>query len=198
MPEIRINILKNEIRKNLPKLDIDQNDLYIHIRAGNIFSNDINRFYSQPPLCFYQNILYNYKFRNIYIITLKNNNPVINKLLSEFQNIVLTTNSLDVDISILLNAYNLVGSASSFLYTSIILNDNLKNFFDYDILRKSEKFGHLHYDIYEYPRHFTIHKMYPSENYKSEMFEWRKDENQLKLMIEEKCSNNFTIIKPNI
>ena len=38
----------------------------------------------------------------------------------------------------------------------------------------------------------------PSENYKNEMFSWKKSASQLDLMIKEKCENNFTIIYPNI
>ena len=60
IPEIRINKLKNEIYKNLPKININDKDLYIHVRGGDIFKckrcRDIN--YSQPPLCFYQKILH--------------------------------------------------------------------------------------------------------------------------------------------
>ena len=67
-PEIRINKIKNEIRKNLPKIVINSDDLYIHIRGGDIFTCKIckDKNYSQPPLCFYQKILNNFKFKNIY------------------------------------------------------------------------------------------------------------------------------------
>ena len=36
----------------------------------------------------------------------------------------------------------------------------------------------------------------PSENYKNEMFSWKGQQNQLDLMIQEKCENNFIIINP--
>ena len=42
-PEIRIDFLKNEIKKNLPKLMIDERDLYIHIRSGDIFYYNANK-----------------------------------------------------------------------------------------------------------------------------------------------------------
>ena len=80
------------------------------------------------------------------------------------------------------------------LYSSIVLNINLKNFWEYDIYRKSDKFIHLHYEVYEYERKFKIYKMEPSENYKNEMFSWKKSQKQLNLMIQEKCQNNFVII----
>ena len=40
--------------------------------------------------------------------------------------------------------------------------------------------------------------MMPSDNYRSQMFNWNNTESQRKLMIEEKCLNNFVITKSNI
>ena len=125
-------------------------------------------------------------------------NPVIKKLLDEFPQIVFHKNSFENDLTLLVNAYNLVGSVSSFIQTIILINNNLKKYFEYDIYRLSEKISHLHHDIYEYPRNFTIYKMKPSENYKNKMFEWTLNSMQLRLMIEEICVYNFTIIEPNI
>ena len=197
-PEIRINILKNEIKRNLPNVKINKKDLYIHIRSGDIFTYVINKYYSQPPLCFYQNILYNFKFRKIYIISENDNNPVINKLISEFPKIKFNINPIEVDIAYLSNAYNLVGSISSFLLAAVKLNDNLNNLWEYDLYRKSEKYLHLHHDIYNFPRKFIIYKMKPSEKYITNMLVWQRKESQLKLMIEEECIYNFIVIEPNI
>lgn len=73
-PEIRINIIKNEIKRNLPQLKIDKDDLYMHIRVNNHID------YAQPPLCFYETILKNFNFKNIYIISGTRSNSVIDKL----------------------------------------------------------------------------------------------------------------------
>ena len=79
-----------------------------------------------------------------------------------------------------------------------MINNNLKKYFEYDIYRLSEKIDHLHHDIHEYPRNFTIYKMKPSQNYKNKMFEWTNSFEQRSLMIDEKCAYNFTIIEPNV
>ena len=193
--KIRVNILKDEIQRNLPKVNIDPNDLYIHIRSGDIFNNSINPSYSQPPLCFYEKILHKFNFKNIYIISENKNNPVIEKLLSKYPNIIFKTNSIEKDFAYISNAYNLVGSVSSFSLAALKLNNNLKNYWEYDLYRLHSKYLHLHYDIYEIPRNFTIYKMKPSTEYRKEMFAWRKEKNQLDLMINEKCRNNFYIIE---
>ena len=97
-PEIKFNILKDEIKRNLPSVKINPKDLYIHIRSGNIFKR-AHPFYAQPPFCFYQKVLENFKFRKIYIIAVNDNNPMIKKLLTEFPNISYKKNSLVLDMS---------------------------------------------------------------------------------------------------
>ena len=195
-PEIRINKLKNEIKKNLPKIFINPEDLFIHIRSGDIFKYKANNAmnYAQPPLCFYQSILNNFKFRNIYILAIDKSNPIIDILMRQYKQIILTNNPLNEDLSILSNAYNIVASISSFLTSIIIINDNLKILWEYDNYRLTEKYLHLHRDIYNYNFNYSIYKMYPSQKYKRFMFPWINSKQQIDLMINEKC-NNFRLIE---
>ena len=122
--EYNIDIFKNEIIANLPKLKINKNDLYVYIRSGDIFIKP-HRFYSQPPLCFYKKILENNDFNKIFLITENMNNPVINHILDYFPNIIYNKNKIQMDISLLVHAYNIVGANSSFL--SNILRINIIN-----------------------------------------------------------------------
>ena len=87
---------------------------------------------------------------------------------------------------------------SSFLTTLLIINDNLMNFWEYDNYSLSQKYLHLHHDIYDYPIHFIIYKMKPSNRYLNEMFPWKNNKKQITLMLNEKCNSNFDIIKPSI
>ena len=196
-PIVKIGYIRDEIMKNLIKIDLSQDYLFIHIRSGDIFDHLIHYPYAQPPLCFYRKILENFKFSRIYLITSKErNNPVIGKLIKLYPNIILKKNSLKVDISLLANAYNIVGSISSFVNSIIRLNNNLKYLWDYNIYQNMEKIRQLHYDLYKYPHNnFTIFRMNPSNYYRSYMYNWRIAPRQLKLMIREKCINNFVIIK---
>ena len=119
-PQIKLNLISNEIKKNLPEIKINKNELFIHI-----FEPGYESSYPQPPLCFYQKVINKFKFTKIYIIAENKNNPVISKLLEEFPNIIYQENNISLDISYLINAYNLVASVSTFLSTIIILNDNI-------------------------------------------------------------------------
>jgi len=196
--QIRTDILKNEIKNNLPKVNTDPNDLYIHLRSGDIFVNNPNPSYSQPPLCFYQIILHNFKFNNIYLICENTNNPILDKLLKEFPSIIYKENSLELDFSYLSNAYNIIGSVSSFLLAAIKFNDNLQNYWEYDIYRMSHKFLILHPQIYLENKKFNTYIMKPSLNYRNEMFVWKNNKAQIDLMLKEKCPNKFLIYNKNI
>ena len=195
-PEIRINLFKDEVKRNLPSINTDRNDLYIHIRSGDIFKRRPNTVYAQPPLCFYQKILNNFFFKNIYIVAENRKNPLIDLLSKEFPEIIFIDNYIETDAAILSNAYNIVGSMSSFLTTLVMINDNIKNYWDFDNYRLSEKYLHFHHDIYKLNVNYTLYEMKPSEDYRKEMFVWRNSKRQIDLMINEKCKE-FSVIRPH-
>ena len=152
--------------------------------------------YAQPPLCFYEKIINSRVFRNIYIVSVDRLNIIVNTLLEKYKNIFHNINNIEYDISLLSNAYNVVISVSSFAYSSIKLNDNLKDLWEYDIMRLPEKFLFLHHHIIEFNRHYKIHTMEPSLIYRSEMFQWKGAPNQIKLMLEESCPFDFVLSEP--
>ena len=154
-PEIRINLIRNEIIRNLNKINVDKEDLYIHIRSGDIFFYAHSP-YAQPPFCFYIKILNNYKFNNVYLIAQDKNNPIINKILNKYSNVIYKQNSIKEDISYLINSYNIVASISSFLIAIIQLNYNLETLFDYNIYKMSQKIFAYHYDLYQFPHNNFI------------------------------------------
>ena len=197
-PKIRIHLLKNEIINNLPILNISKDDLYIHIRSGDIFKSLIHKPYAQPPLCFYKSIFDNFNFSSIYIVSVDKYNPVVNKLITKFKNIIYIKPNLKYDLSYLINSYNLVGSISSFLNTIIMLNSNLANFYEYNIYQMYQKIVQHHYDLFEFPKSFTIYRMEPSANYKTSMRFWKNNKSQIKLMIKEKCINSFKMVRIGI
>ena len=155
-PEIRIHLLKDEILKNLPKIQTNVNDLFIHIISGDIF-NMILFTYSQPPLCFYEKIINNFKFRNIHILTEDKSNPVVKRLLNKYNYIIYKENTIKIDISLLINAFNIVASTSSFVFSIIQLKNNLRFLWDYSNNKIAQKKRFYHYDLYKYPlRNFSI------------------------------------------
>ena len=187
---MRLRIIREEVLNNIPKYNISPDDLYINIRSGDIFVKAINNDYSQPPLCFYQKIINEKHYKNNYIVSNGHENPVVDKLLILFPEIKYIHDSVEGDISIIINAYNLVMSVSTFPWTLIRLNYNLKNLYIYDINEL------INYDLSSI--NSIIHLMKPSLYYENIMKrKWLKTAKQLELMIKENCSNiNFTTIFP--
>jgi hypothetical protein len=90
----------------------------------------------------------------------------------------------------------LVAAKSTFFSASIKLNDKLKFLWDYDFysLLSSAYLGFQN-SVYKFPFYYTIYKMNSSINYRRIIIPWINSPRQRKLMIEEKCLNNFDIIK---
>ena len=184
--ERRSIILKDEIKRNLPSILVNKNDLYIYIRSGDSFNIHGNG-YPQAPYCFYQKIISEFKFNDIYLISQDDKSPVIQKLLKDHPKIKHNLNSKEIDIAILMNAYNLVNAVSSFSLASISFNDNLMNLFVYEQYKLGSAIVHFHYDIDKLDKKFNIYRMKPSEEYFVREFNWENTIEQRKLLFEEKC-----------
>ena len=198
IPQVRIHLIKDELLRNLPYVRIEPESLYIHIRGGNVYRDFPPSNYAQPPLCFYEKIINNNKFKNIYIVSMDKTNIIINALINKYKHIILKKNHFEFDISLLAHAFNIVLSVSSFSLSSIKINNNLKNIWEYDIIRLSEKIHFLHHHFFKFKIRYTIHTMKPSNSYLSKMFSWKKSFEQVKLMLEDDCPYEFKALKPYI
>ena len=196
-PQVRIRYIRDELINNLPKVKTEPDELYIHIRGGDVFKKNPSTVYAQPPLCFYEKIIDNNKFKNIYILSMDRKNVVLDALMNKYKNIIFNQHNYEYDISLLINAYNIVTSVSSFVISTIKLNNNLRDLWEYDINRLSEKFFFMHHHLYKFDIKYKIHTMKSSDEYAQKMYIWRNTEEQLKLMLEDKCTYDFVITKPN-
>ena len=190
-PKRRSLILKDEIKRNLPQVKINKDDLYIYIRAGDSFYSNVRNGYIPSPYCFYERIITKYKFNDIYIISIDDKHPAIGKLMSTFPKIKHQLKNVKTDIALLMNAYNLANSMSSFTQAAISFNDNLENLFDYEAYKASEALLHFHYDIDKLNRRFNVYRMKPSENYLRNIYNWCNTQEQRQLILEENCINDF-------
>ena len=196
----RFYVFRQEVLNNLPKVKINIDDLYLYLRGGDIFFrlNKANKNYIQPPSCFYEMVLNKFIFRKVFIISEDMSNPVISILLKEYPYIKYNKNKIKLDISYLVNSYNIVYGTSSFLSSIIKLNQNLKFLWEYDFYSLSVRYKFLHYSAYTFPFNYTIYKMNTSEKYKKIMYPFNNSRKQRKLMIEEECDKNFYLISPRI
>jgi len=187
----RIRIFKIQLLNNLPKVVINRNDLYIYIRSGDIFlrfKNTIKN-YCQPPLCFYEKILEKFKFRKVFIISEDKLNPIIPIMLKKYSYIINKNNNLKLDISYLINSYNLVSATSTFISIIIKFNDKLKFLWKYDYYSIPPQKYLVSQSLYR------IYKMNSTTKFRNLMHPWLNSPNQRKMIIEEKCKNDFDIIR---
>ena len=105
---------------------------------------------------------------------------------------------MEIDISYLVRGFNIVGSISSFLISSIKLNDNLKFLWEYDRYPMCSKMYHSHHSIFNIKRNYTTYLMEPSEIYKDKMIVWKGSDDQIKIMLNDTCPYDFKIVPPNI
>ena len=178
--KMRLRIIREEVLRNIPTYNARKNDLYINIRSGDIFVTVINNNYAQPPLCFYQKIINENKFDNIFILSNGHENPVVDELLKLNPKIKYIHGSLIDDISVVIYAYNFVMPVSTFSLNLINLNYNLINMYLYELI--NYRLTNVYY---------KIHIMKPSFNYEKIMVRnWRNTKEQLELMINETCINS--------
>ena len=123
--EERNKILQNAfLIKNINKLN--ENDVVIHIRGGDLFSSKPNAKYIPPPLSYYIKQLNKRKYEKIHIICEDTKNPVVNELLKLYKNAVYEKNSLEKDIRIILGATNIIFSIGTFIPSLMLLSNNIK------------------------------------------------------------------------
>lgn len=187
----KIGLLKNEILKNLPKVETNKDELYIYIRSGDIFINHLHPEYVQPPFCYYKKILDSYVFKKIYLIAQNKNNPVINNLLKNFPYIIYKEQQLEIDISKLVHAYNLAGGGSGTFFNSILeLNINLKILFLFKLKEKPLNISKKKNLIkFLYISRIKIITMFATNEYNKIMFPWKNTNYQRSFMNNYNCSN---------
>ena len=145
-----VNMKKLAIKYILPILNkgiyIDgeqntKNDLYIHIRGGDIFTSNPHPKYVQPPLYYYYKIINDIDYNNINIIYEDNRNPCVNYLMNN-KEYNFYSGKLSEDIKLLLSASSLVIGCGTFGFAMYLLNPSLKKLFipDYalDFLPKGD------------------------------------------------------------
>ena len=194
-PEIRFELLRGEIFKNIPKVSTNIRDLYIYIRSDNIFSGqNPHKLYVQPPLCFYLKLINNFEFSKIYLIAQNEKNPVIIKILEYYSSIIYKKNSLKLDIALLINAYNIAGGGTSTFFQQILLLNNKKRFlFLFKIqLEPSKLFAKLNLENFYLENISNNLVMYSTREYINKMFPWRNTKEQRDFMLSYNCSNYFS------
>lgn len=135
LPRISFNIdhsFRLFFRKILLNISIPNDALVIHLRSGDIFKRSKYPSYGQPPCHYYSDVIKMKNWSKVIIVSSSTNNPCVNILCKETDQ-KYKHNNLINDISILLNAPNIVFSRGSFGFAILALSCKLKNIFMFNI-----------------------------------------------------------------
>lgn len=138
--QAKINLLKKTfLIKDSEIKKLDEDDIVIHIRGGDIFKESPHPKYIPPPLAFYTKILDKNTFKNIIIISQDKKNPVVDALLSKYKNAIYSKNSLEEDIKIILGSKNIIKSVGTFVSSLCLLSNNIENIYGSDFINDEFK-----------------------------------------------------------
>lgn len=153
-------------------LELPEDNLLIHIRGGDIFSENPLPSYIVPPLSYYINIINNNKYRYIYIISEDEKNPCINKLIELYPNIRYKKRDFELDVKLILRTKNIVISYGTFVPSLLILSDKIEN---------------VYYPSYFYfskllIKHVNYYKV-DLDEYRQKINEWKNNLSQNNILI---------------
>ena len=164
---------KDELIKYIPNKTLGKNDIYLHVRAGDVYVKDRHPNYGQPPLQYYLDIMKFKKWDNIYFISENFICPYIPNIV---QNGAVYVNTTFLDsISIFLNAYNLAIGKTTFPIMLSFMNSNLNNFFTFN------------FPTYKLKSHYNCD---PDNHYIRRIINhWKHNERQISLLFKSRCAN---------
>lgn len=164
-------LLSSFMIKDIKKLDYDT--LVIHIRSGDIFKKKPHHLYIMPPLSYYVHILENTYFDKVILLAEDRKNPVINRLLDLYPDIIYNKQTLEDDIKTILGATHIVSSFGTFLPQLLILSKYIRNYYKPSYSGKPPS---------KYSKHITIHDI-NLEKYKSKLTPWKNTKEQRNIML---------------
>ena len=138
--DFSLDIIDSRIRIDYRPVDIPEDDLVIHIRSSDIFTDNPNNKYSQPPLAWYiiciEEHLKYHKNASFIAVFADTKNPCIHALIDycKNNNIKLKTQSGDLksDYGYIMEATSLVSARGSFLRPALMLSKKLKRVYRFD------------------------------------------------------------------
>ena len=142
--------LRESIKLPMPTKIAASDDLYIHMRSGDMFHQPgwkWSNFYIPPPLIFYYNAIRERSWRNIYVICEDRKNLCLSALLDKYPHIKWCQQSLIEDIKLILSARNIVYGGGTFVPSLLEFNRNVQMIYrvDYALIPINPRIVHLVY-----------------------------------------------------
>lgn len=180
-----LHVLRKHFQSQIPKLNLSDDKLVIHIRSGDLFThNTPTDNYSQPSYCFFSQVIDKFNKKNVEVFAEDRKNPVTNEL--EKQKIKITHADLLTTVSNIFYARNVAFGYGTFAVSICRISTIPKNVY---------VFGNMKYHIgYQDPR-FKVYINEMSKDFKAIMYPWRNSDKQRKCLVNCMCTNTWTIQK---
>jgi hypothetical protein len=146
-------------------IENNTNNLHIHIRSGDLFSN-CNSCYVPPPFSYYRKIIEGQKWDKIFVIYEDDKNPCVNLLKNKnYNNIQFLSSSLENDIKSLSNCENLCIGFGTFGLLIYFLSKNIKNLYLPDYAYNEMPKGDWYINLYisKLPNYIKCGEWKPNE-----------------------------------
>ena len=165
---------------------LEEDTLAIHIRSGDIFEDDPNPKYGQPPLSWYESLIERGDYRKIVVVaqtrfSVGGENPVLTKMRRRWPQLEVISRSPESDFHTIRRARHLALSVGTFAVAAAMLNDGLET---------------LHVPRYERVPDENFSDIFPADvdlgftqvDYRigryDDMYGWRNTPDQIALMLE--------------
>lgn len=129
--------LRSAIAFNTTVTPSDDDALFIHLRAGDLFEGGgAHPLYGQPPLAFYRKVLASRRWSHVTLVFETDTNPVLPGLVELLTRravpFAVQSSSLFEDIGTLLRARNLVAARGTFALPVIALSQHLRRVYSFE------------------------------------------------------------------
>ena len=154
--------------------DICKDCLYIHIRGGDIFSNNPHKAYVPPPLSYYTDIIETYDA--VKLVCEDHLNPCVDELL-KIHKVKEVSKSFIDDVSILSNASNIVIGFGTFGFLIYLMNIKLKRLYipDYAMVAfpKRSWGDNLEVIVVKLPEYIKVSEWYNTVEQRKKMIQYK-------------------------
>ena len=180
----RFSIFQEDIKEHLllnleHPIDSNDEELVIHMRAGDMFADNPPPKYVPTPLAFFEKIIDDFSYKKVRIVSEDDKNPCIEALLKKYPFVIWQCSDLETDMRTLCQAKNLCVTIGTFGLINVLLSKNLKNLYVDNIPQGILDFGFFKPENHNLP--FDIHQFLLQDYIPYR--HWRKSLDQLSTVL---------------
>lgn len=121
------------LTENIPKIELPDDSLVVHIRSGDVFRAVPHRKYGQPPCSYYTDVIRMKNWSKIFVLSQDRKNPCVDVVVKEVGG--YKQQSVSEDVGYMIAAKNLVISVSTLVNAAVTISEKLENLYTFNHTR---------------------------------------------------------------